>query len=389
MDIENFESETTPKIPNLQLAQQKFVLSLPEYQNDEARKKELYEAIVAEDMAPYYEIVCSDLKWKLNKKVLKQMKERNTQVLVSMDEDIEASLKGLVAKDCAELYLNKANYLCKIGDKENAIKVLSHAYDQSFSLKNKLDNVFFCIRIGFFFMDFKLIESNVEKAEKLTEEDTDWHSRNCFKIFKAIYSLVVRNFKSASQLLVDAISTFVCTEIITYEQFIKYTLISSVLTLSRNETKQRLIQNADMQQALQADNTFREYLYSLYNCDYKVFFQRLADIEVFMKQDMFLNPHYKSYVREMKIKAYDQLLSTYISVNLSYMSEQFGVCEDYIENDLSKFIAAGRLSYKIDKVSGIVVNQRKDRKTEVFQAVIKQGDILLNRVHKLGRVIEI
>lgn len=57
--------------------------------------------------------------------------------------------------------------------------------------------------------------------------------------------------------------------------------------------------------------------------------------------------------------------------------------------ELSRYIAAGRLHCKIDKVGGIVETNRPDSKNWQYQAVIKHGDILLNRVQKLSRVINI
>ena len=61
-------------------------------------------------------------------------------------------------------------------------------------------------------------------------------------------------------------------------------------------------------------------------------------------------PHYKYYVREVKIKAYAQLLESYRSLTLGYMADAFGVTEDYIDSELCRFIAGGRLHAKIDKV---------------------------------------
>ena len=47
-------------------------------------------------------------------------------------------------------------------------------------------------------------------------------------------------------------------------------------------------------------------------------------------------PHYKYYVREVKIKAYAQLLESYKTIKLSYMADTFGVMEDYIDRDLGR-----------------------------------------------------
>ena len=54
-----------------------------------------------------------------------------------------------------------------------------------------------------------------------------------------------------------------------------------------------------------------------------------------------------------------------------------------------RFIASGRLHAKIDKVGGIVITNRPDVKNAQYQNCIKQGDLLLNRVQKLSRVINI
>ena len=43
----------------------------------------------------------------------------------------------------------------------------------------------------------------------------------------------------------------------------------------------------------------------------------------------------------------------------------------------------------IDKVAGIIETNRPDAKNAQYQSTIKQGDLLLNRVQKLRRVINL
>merc|ERR1719369_1257130 len=108
-----------------------------------------------------------------------------------------------------------------------------------------------------------------------------------------------------------------------------------------------------------------------------------------MKADRLMAAHFRHYVREMRIMAYAQLLESYRSLTLQYMADSFGVTVDFIDQELARFIAAGRLHCKIDKVGGIVETNRPDSKNYQYQASIKQGDILLNRIQKLSRVINI
>jgi 26S proteasome regulatory subunit N7 len=74
-----------------------------------------------------------------------------------------------------------------------------------------------------------------------------------------------------------------------------------------------------------------DYMNSLYNGDYSKFFRALAAIEQTLKQDDVLAPHYRYYVREMKIIAYAQLLESYRSVTMESMAKSFGVTEEYLD----------------------------------------------------------
>lgn len=50
-----------------------------------------------------------------------------------------------------------------------------------------------------------------------------------------------------------------------------------------------------------------------------------------MKKDWLFAPHYRYYVREMRIHAYSQLLESYRSLTLGYMAEAFGVSTEFID----------------------------------------------------------
>lgn len=71
------------------------------------------------------------------------------------------------------------------------------------------------------------------------------------------------------------------------------------------------------------------------------------------------------------------------------MASSFGITTVFLDAELSRFIASGRLSAKIDKVGDIVQTTRPDLKNLQYQGIIKKGDLLLNRIQKLARVINV
>lgn len=108
-----------------------------------------------------------------------------------------------------------------------------------------------------------------------------------------------------------------------------------------------------------------------------------------MKNDKYLSSHVEYYSKEMRLVAYRQYLEAFKSVTLSNMAEAFGISTSFLDGELSMFIYLGRLNCKIDKVSGIIESNRPNRKAELFNNTVKQGDLLLNRVQKLARALDI
>jgi len=389
MPVENLEEQGLEKNPNLALAEYKFLLTLPEERQNHELKNKLMDAIKADSMAPWYEHVCAELNWPVDKDLLAKMKEQNATELKRLDDAIEDAEKNLGEMEVREANLKKSEYLCRIGDKAGAETAFRKTYEKTVSLGHRLDIVFHLIRLGLFYLDHDLITRNIDKAKYLIEEGGDWDRRNRLKVYQGIYSIAIRDFKSAAVFFLDTVSTFTSYELMDYQTFVRYTVYVAMIALPRNELRDKVIKGAEIQEVLHGLPDVKKYLLALYNCHYSEFFLSLAEVEQKLKRDYMANPHYRFYTREMRILAYTQLLESYRSLTLQYMAEAFGVTVDYIDQELSRFIAAGRLHAKVDRVGGIVETNRPDNKNWQYQATIKQGDLLLNRIQKLSRVINI
>jgi 26S proteasome regulatory subunit N7 len=71
---------------------------------------------------------------------------------------------------------------------------------------------------------------------------------------------------------------------------------------------------------------------SLYAGNYQSFFGALAGVEDnFLSQDRYLYEHRQWYVREMRLRGYQQLLQSYRVVGLRSMAKDFGVSVDYLD----------------------------------------------------------
>jgi len=283
--------------------------------------------------------------------------------------------------------LAKADYLANIGEKTLAIEAYQKTLEKAVGSGRRIDIMFSLMRVALLWNDTKLMKEYIKKTKDLVEEGGDWERRNLLAVYEATYLVIIREWKEAAQLFLKSIATFTAHELYTYETLIFYTVISSVVSLDRPTLREKVINSPDILTVIRDIPNLRPFLFSLYECKYSQFFQSLAKIIDQVKRDPFFAPHAAYFLREIRIVAYTQFLESYRSVTFASMAQAFGVSPSFLDKELSRFIASGRLNCKIDKVGGIVETNRPDARNMQYSAMVKQGDVLLNRVQKLAQVL--
>lgn len=204
----------------------------------------------------------------------------------------------------------------------------------------------------------------------------------------------MRNYSGAAPLLLDSLSTFTSYELCTYSNLVVYAVLAGSVSLKRVDFKSKVVDapeikailgdgedkllaltgaisagpgaDASMQDADSAPVAARtavvnlttlgssteqpeaemavdfdplaQLVSSLYNGRYKLFFQALALVEEqFLTQDRYLHEHKNWFIREMRLRAYQQLLQSYRVVGLDSMANDFGVTVDFLDRLVSPF----------------------------------------------------
>ncbi|KAJ8562395.1 hypothetical protein K7X08_011686 [Anisodus acutangulus] len=385
------DSEEGTQQPQLVLADKLFLLTHPDVNDlDKVRlREEVLEAVVSNDMVPLYETLVSNGVLSLDQKVLDSMRTKNSDELKKINDKIADAEENLGESEVREAHLAKALFYIRVGDKEKALEQLKVTESKTVAVGQKMDLVFYTLQMGLFDLDFDLISKSIDKAKKLFEEGGDWERKNRLKVYEGLFCMSTRNFKKAADLFLDSISTFTTYELFPYDIFIFYTVLTSIITLDRVSLKQKVVDAPEILTVIGKIPFLSEFMNSLYECQYKSFFSAFAGLTEHIKLDRYLQPHFRYYMREVRTVVYSQFLESYKSVTIEAMAKAFGVSEDFIDLELSRFIAAGKLHCKIDKVAGVLETNRPDAKNALYQATIKQGDFLLNRIQKLSRVIDL
>lgn len=243
--------------------------------------------------------------------------------------------------------------------------------------------------MGLFYGDKLLVKKHVDRAKTLVDSGGDWDRRNRLKAYNGLYLLTVRSYNLAAPLLLDSLSTFTSYELCSYSSLVVYSVLAGSVSLKRVDFKSKVVDAPEIKAILGdgedklsalsgalsagpgADEEMKDdsssstpagaktavnlttlgsstdqpeveaamdfsplaqLVGSLYTGSYRSFFGALAAVEVsFLTQDRYLYEHRGWFVREMRLRAYQQLLQSYRVVGLESMANDFGVSVDFLD----------------------------------------------------------
>jgi 26S proteasome regulatory subunit N7 len=174
--------------------------------------------------------------------------------------------------------------------------------------------------------------NHIVTQPRYIQKGGDWDRRNRLKVYKAYHLLSIRSFEPASLLLIDSLPTFTASELLPIPAFTALTLICSTLTSTRTEL-QKVLKSPEVQSTLaEIPEAVATLASSLCNSQYDKFFMSLARVEEEeIRTSRLLSSHRKYFVRELRVKAYAQLLESYKSLTLESLARAFGVTVDWID----------------------------------------------------------
>jgi 26S proteasome regulatory subunit N7 len=142
-------------------------------------------------MLPFYQALCEQFKWKVDTALVETMKAEIEKKVKELNDTIADAEENLGESEVREGFLARADFYCRIGDKEKAIQAFRETTEKTVGLGQKLDILFTLIRMGFFWNDNDLVTRNIEKAKRYAVPPAHtalappaafylWHHACCF-----------------------------------------------------------------------------------------------------------------------------------------------------------------------------------------------------------------
>ena len=380
------ENSLSP-VPDLRLAQDIFQLSSPSLSHlHDAARQRLLAKIEEQNLAPLYHHLHHTASLSnigsYDEAKHAAMTKANDEHLASLDEKYKKYEEEEGDTELLAVLRERAEYLAQICDNDRAKEAYKVAFDKTSTSGAKIDLILAQLRLSLFFLEHDRCKELLDQCAALIDKGGDWDRRNRFKAYRGVYLIAVRKFDEASAVLQDTVATFTSTELCSYSDIVRYCVVAGLISLDRPSIKTKLVDSPEILAARSDWESLGSAVDSLYLADYKSFFVALAEAQQLLDSDRYLAAHANYWVRELRLKAYNQLLQSYSSLALKSMAESFGVSIDWLDADLARFIRQGRISAVIDRVAGVVETRRDAGRDARYRQLIGEGDKLLNKLQK-------
>jgi 26S proteasome regulatory subunit N7 len=393
-----YSESDVPKIPDHKLSEQKFLLVnnvVTEKRHREQLKNLLLESITSQGLSGFYHHLTQEVdELPYEESVYQKLVETNQEEIAKLKQDLkEADDDDETELDKLACTLKLAELYTKIVDRKLATETLKQALELPQSTGSKIDILLTMTRIEFFFDDYPMVGKYLDQVKVLIEKGGDWERRNRYKTYYGIYLMATRNMSEAATLLIDSLATFTSTELCSYSQVAHYAIVCGVLSLDRVDLKSKIIDSPEILSIYSSSPELEPLINltnSLYTCQYGQFLQYLLQCyDELLIPNKYLHQHANYFMREMRCKAYGQLLESYKSLSLKSMAQNFNISQEFLDQDLCRFIPNKKLNCTIDKVNGIIETNRPDNKNNQYHLLIKLGDTLLTKLQKYGAAVKL
>lgn len=181
-----------------------------------------------------------------------------------------------------------------------------------------------------------------------------------------------------------------------------YTIVLSLITMDRPTLRSKVLESPEVAQVATEGSVLHQLIHDFYHCNYKNFMSNLGmscllpywknsysvlTSELVVK-DRYMARYCKYFLRQARLPAYRQFLRPYKSVTIANMADAFQLPAEFLERELVSYISGMRLDCKIDLVNGIIENSIMDDRNTNYIEIVKEGDLLINRIQKLSRIID-
>ncbi|KAH9811637.1 26S proteasome subunit RPN7-domain-containing protein [Melampsora americana] len=153
-----------------------------------------------------------------------------------------------------------------------------------------------------------------------------------------------------------------------------YTALCALATFTRQELKERVIENTELRALLENEPRLKRILILFWENKHKEVLKFLDDWHPTYRVDIYLSNHIHTIIKLIQDRAILQYFSPFSSVSIFKAAEAFGCSPDKLLERVTESISQNTLHAKIDLPNGLILAHENELRADLFRNAIESAE---------------
>ncbi|EGG03797.1 uncharacterized protein MELLADRAFT_44456 [Melampsora larici-populina 98AG31] len=322
-------------------------------------------------------LLSSDETW------LQETQAEISRTFNKLEMELKNYTSSLIKESIRISHQDLAAHHRKTGDTNNALRSLTKAREYCTSSTQVAELSFAILDLAMDSHNHKLAESYINKAEgaldaaasKDNKQDAaarakipgtpglSYLGQGCYAKAASVFLKVSREAGQYPDM--DAVIDLAI-----------YTGLCALATFTRQELKERVIENTELRALLENEPRLKRVLVLFWENKHKEVLKFLDDWHPTYRVDIYLSNHIHTIIKLIQDRAILQYFSPFSSVSIFKAAEAFGCSPDKLLERVTESISQKTLHAKIDLPNGLILAHEDELRADLFRNAIESAEQL-------------
>nr|CCA15119.1 COP9 signalosome complex subunit 1 putative [Albugo laibachii Nc14] len=292
-----------------------------------------------------------------------------------LEQELNSYKSSMIKESIRMGHNDLGEFYYHLGDLPSALKSFAQARDYCTTDKHNIEMCLNVIKVALHLQNYIHVTNYVMKLNQLLNAQSD----NVLKtkvaavfglvaLHEGKYQLAAEKFISCH---IDIGASY--NEVLHAEDIALYGGICALATLTRDELRDKVINNSSFKAFLELVPWLREMIAGFHSGKYSACLAALEKRQGELLVDMYLSRHVDIMTKEIRDRAIIQFFYPYTSVNLEKMAKALNYDPKFLEKQICQLISSGSISARIDGHAKVLHAYNPDPSPKTYEEAFRVG----------------
>ncbi|KAI9914617.1 hypothetical protein PsorP6_008319 [Peronosclerospora sorghi] len=298
-----------------------------------------------------------------------------TQQHERLEQELNSYKSTMIKESIRMGHNDLGDFYFELGDLPAALKSFAQARDYCTTDKHIIEMCLNVSKVALHMRNFGHVTSYLTKLEQVNSSQSDPILKSKIASAFGLVALHEKNYHAAALKFIECSAEIGASynEVLHAEDIALYGGICALASFTREELKEKLINNSSFKAFLELLPWLRELIADFYSSNYASCLQTLEQMKPELKLDLYLNEHVDQLCKEIRSLGIIQYFYPYLSVDLRQMARTFNTPTADLEKEICELITGERLHARMDSYQKVLYAHHPNQRDTTYARAFEVG----------------